>query len=322
MNQLYIVSIALYGLQRCSVSQISEKGLRESGESKFCDLSKAAITSSGSLLCNFSIMPSKYVLGNLDSEIKRLEMQASFFEPLSIGALQNAGIGKGMRCIDIGCGSGSVTRAMAEIVGKRGRVTGLDSDEKYVDYCKSVNKHDNVDFVIDDISKSAMLDEGAFDIVFSRFLFVHLRNKRGAVRAMKKLLKKGATMVIQELDHSPGSWLCYPTDRNVEALRKAFVALLKKSGGDPLAGRKLYRLMVQESLTADVSCFSPCLRMGHEPYNSLGWRIMDSLKPQLLATGVLNKKEFTIMHESLRKLADRKDALVTYARFFSASGRK
>ena len=267
-------------------------------------------------------MTSKYVLGNLDSEIKRLEMQAMFFEPLSLSALQNAGIGKGMRCIDVCCGSGSVTRAMAEIVGKGGHVTGLDSDKKYIDYCKTVSKLDNVDFVIDDISKSAMLEEGTFDIVFSRFMFVHLRDKSGAVRAMKKLLKKGGTMIIQELDHSPGSWLCHPTDRNVEALRKAFVALLKKSGGDPLAGRKLYRLLVQESLDADISCFSPCLRMGHEPYNSLGWRIMDSLRPQFIAAGVLNKREFTKIHEGLRKLADKKDALVTYARFFSASGRK
>ena len=59
-----------------------------------------------------------YILGNRDSEIARLEIQASLFEPLTKQTLLNAGLKKGMRCIDIGCGSGSVTRLMANMVGK------------------------------------------------------------------------------------------------------------------------------------------------------------------------------------------------------------
>jgi SAM-dependent methyltransferase len=266
-------------------------------------------------------MPVDYVLGNMASEIKRLEMQAVLFAPLSMQALQKAGIGKGMRCADVGCGTGSVTRAMADIVGKEGRVIGVDIDRKYLDYCKSVTKQENVDFIADDMLESR-LGESEFDIVFSRFVFVHLKDTRRAVRSLTRLLKKGGTIVIQELDHSAGSWLCHPSDRNVEDLRKAYVSLLKMTGGDPLAGRKLYKLMVDESLEADVTCHSPCLRMGYEPYNSLGWRIMDSLKPQLLGRHILSKKEFEKMYVGLKTLAERKDSFVTYARFFSASGRK
>lgn len=261
-----------------------------------------------------------YVLGNLESEIKRLEMQASVFAPISMQALQKAGIRKGMSCLDVGCGSGSVTRSMAEVVGDEGRVVGVDVDEKYLGYCRSVNKNDNVEFVRDDISRTTMSDDSIYDIVFSRFLFVHLKDKVAALRAMKRLLKKGGVIIVQELDHGPGSWLCYPNDENVEALRKAYVTLLRRTGGDPLAGRKLYRLLVQQSLTAEVSCFSPCLRMGYEPLNSLGWRIMDSLKPQLLGKRIMGKREFTKTYEGLRRLAEMKDGLVTYARFFSASG--
>ena len=56
-------------------------------------------------------MPDEYVLGNMENEIKRLELQAAVFAPISIRALHDAGIRRGMRCIDIGCGSGSVTRS-------------------------------------------------------------------------------------------------------------------------------------------------------------------------------------------------------------------
>lgn len=249
-------------------------------------------------------------------------MQASIFAPSSLQALKNARIRRGMNCLDVGCGSGSVTRVMAEIVGGSGRVMGIDLDENYLDYCNSVKKSDNVKFVKDDISKTTLLDEQAFDIVFSRFLFVHLRDKVSALKAMTRLLKKGGVMIIQELDHSPGSWLCYPHDSHVEELRRAYVALIRRTGGDPLAGRKLYRLMVEQSLSAEVSCFSPCLRMGYEPLNSLGWRIMDSLKPQLIGKGILRKSEFARIREGLLRLAERRDTFVTYARFFSAAGRK
>jgi SAM-dependent methyltransferase len=266
--------------------------------------------------------PRNYILGNLGDEIRRLEMQASVFAPLSMQALQLAGIEKGMRCLDVGCGSGSMTRAMAEVVGDKGHVVGVDMDEKYLDYCKSVTRDRNVDYVKDDISNSRLSGESSYDIIFSRFLFVHLEDRAKAVKAMARMLKKGGVLVIQELDHAPGSWLCHPGDRNVEDLRKAFVALLRRTGGDPLAGRKLYRLMVQNSLSSEVSCFSPCLRMGYEPLNSLGWRIMDSLKPQLLGKGILSKSEFAKIRAGLVKLAERKDAFVTYARFFSVAGTK
>jgi SAM-dependent methyltransferase len=263
-----------------------------------------------------------YVLGNLAKEIKRLEIQAGLFGPLSRDALVKAGIKKGMRCIDIGCGSGSVTRMMSDIVGRTGRVVGVDIDEKYLEYCRSVSTQSNVEFVRDDISDSSLDSIGSFDIVFSRFLFVHLRDKTRAVRSMKRLLKRGGAMVVQELDHSPGSWLCYPEDRNVEALRKVYVTLLKKSGGDPLAGRKLYKLLVDESLHASMECASPCLLMGHEPYNSLGWRIMESLRPQILKLGLLDKRQYSEMHRNLKQLARSRVAYVTYARFFSAIGRR
>jgi SAM-dependent methyltransferase len=211
---------------------------------------------------------------------------------------------------------------MSDIVGRTGRVVGVDIDEKYLEYCRRVNTQSNVEFVRDNISDSRLNGTGSFDMVFSRFLFVHLRDKSSAVRAMKRLLRRGGAMVVQELDHSVGSWLCYPEDKNVEALRKVYVTLLKKSGGDPLAGRKLYKLLVDESLDASVDCYSPCLLMGRGPYSSLGWRIMESLKPQILSMGLLDERRYAEIHRNLKQLAKSKVAYVTYARFFSAIGRR
>lgn len=268
-------------------------------------------------------MADSYVLGNLDNEIARLEIQSAFFEPLTRRTLLKAGIKEGMKCMDVGCGSGSVTRMMAQMVGEKGRVVGLDIDEKYVQYCRNSKPPVNAEFTLGDISNSTLAKMGEnFDIIYSRFMFVHLKDVRKAVQSMKRLTKKRGMVIIEELDHAPDSWLCYPENQSVSDLRRIYVNLVKKAGGDPFAGRKIYRLLVEESFDTSIECNSPCLLMGHEPYNTLGWRIAESLKPQILNYGILSEKEYVKLYQDLRQLSMDNKSFVTYARFFSVIGRK
>jgi ubiquinone/menaquinone biosynthesis C-methylase UbiE len=268
-------------------------------------------------------MTDSYVLGNLDNEIARLEVQSAFFEPLTRRTLLKAGIKDGMKCLDVGCGSGSASRLMANLVGGKGKVVGLDIDEKYLQYCRNYKTPPNAEFMLDDISNSKLVKKKeVFDIIYSRFMFVHLKDVRKAVQSMKQLTRKGGVVIIEELDHAPDSWLCYPENQSVSTLRKIYVALVKKAGGDPFAGRKIYRLLVEESFDASVECNSPCLMMGHEPYNTLGWRIAESLKPQILSFGLLSDQEYVKMFSDLKNLSKDNKSFVTYARFFSVIGRK
>lgn len=267
-------------------------------------------------------MADDYVLGNLDNEIARLKIQSEFFEPLTRRTLLKAGIKENMSCLDVGCGAGTVTRMMAQMVGKKGHVTGMDVDEKYLQYCQN-NSTANTDFMHDDICNSRVAENGGrFDIVYSRFMFVHLKDGRKAVQSMKQLVKKGGAVVIEELDHAPDSWLCHPENKSVDTLREVYVTLVKKAGGDPFAGRKIYRLLAEESFDASVECNSPCLLMGHEPYNTLGWRIAESLRPQILGFGLLSEQEYAKMYDDLKQLSLDSKSFVTYARFFSIIGRK
>ena len=267
-------------------------------------------------------MPEGYILGHQDSEIARLETQAKLFEPLTKQALLNAGLKKGMRCIDIGCGSGSVTRLMAKMVGNSGRVVGVDMDERYLSYCNSRNSSTkNIEFIYDDISKSQLDLKKRFDIVYSRFTFHHLTDRREALRSMKRMTKKHGIVMIQDLDHGPGSWLCYPDNKVFNTLRKVYVTLLKKRGGDPLVGRKLYKLLIDESFDATVDCYSPCILMGQGQYSSLGWQLAESIKPQILRESLQSEQDYARMYKGLKRLASDKASFVAYSRFFSIVGR-
>ena len=198
---------------------------------------------------------------------------------------------------------------------------GTDVDEKYLEHCRNYRSQPHATFMRDDISNSKLAKE-SFDAIYSRFMFVHLKDKKKAIHSMKQLVKKGGSIIIEELDHAPDSWLCYPESQSVNTLREIYVTLVKKAGGDPLAGRKLYKLLIEESLDASVECHSPCLSMGHEPHSSLGWRIVESLKPQITDYGLLSKKEYSKLHQDMKRLARDKQSLVVYARLFSAIGRK
>lgn len=267
-------------------------------------------------------MANNYVLGNRSREIERLSVQAALFESLAKNALTKAGIKKGFRCADIGCGAGHVTRMMGDLVGSRGSVVGVDIDEKYLAYCQSINKQNNVSFVHDNICESKLMKSESFDIVYSRFMFVHLKDKQNALASMVRLVKKGGVIIIQELDHAPDSWLAYPKQENVERLRKLYVKIVRKAGGDPLVGRKLYKMFIDESLDTTVECYSPCLVMGKKPFNILGHRMAETLKPQILSLHLMNNMQYKKLYQNLKKMSQDPESFVTYARFFSLIGRK
>lgn len=265
-------------------------------------------------------MKNNYALSRESSEIQRLNIQSLLFESFVKDALKKSGIKKGMHCLDVGCGSGDVTRLLSEMVGKTGSVVGIDIEKKYLNYCNRVTKLPNVKFLQDNILNSKLTD--TFDIVFSRFMFVHLPNKLQALQSMIKLTKKNGIVIIQELDNAPGSWLSYPKKNCVEKLRSTYTSLVKKMGGDPLAGRKLYKLFLNEGLQSKVECYSPCIVMNQTPFNELGWRIAKSLKSEILSKKLLSESEFNQLFSDLKAMTKDDMCFVTYARFFSVIGKK
>ena len=72
-------------------------------------------------------------MGRSDEETQRLMEQSRLFEPITRRFLTSAGIGQGMRVLDIGCGAGDVSLIAAELVGPDGEVVGVDMNPEILD---------------------------------------------------------------------------------------------------------------------------------------------------------------------------------------------
>src|SRR5262245_58313469 len=93
-------------------------------------------------------------------EGRRLSSAETAVDPWTFRRLKAIGLASGMRCLEVGGGSGSIARWMADEVGRTGWVLVTDIDTSLLDGCE----RPNVDVRVHDIA-SDPLDASVFDVI-------------------------------------------------------------------------------------------------------------------------------------------------------------
>jgi len=108
------------------------------------------------------------VRGIPDDLFQRIEGIPMTKREIRIMSLSDLRIRRGMRVIDIGCGSGSMTVEVSNIIGEDGSVTGIDVNREAVDLtmrnCRRLCKFRNYSIVLSDIYQYDPAED--FDAVF------------------------------------------------------------------------------------------------------------------------------------------------------------
>jgi len=252
----------------------------------------------------------EYVLATGDAAAKRLQILNNIY---GIGAQQilcEAGIQPGMRVADLGCGVGMVTRLLAELVGPEGEVVGVDLSvdqiEKARELCGSFS---NVSFVAASATDSQLPPE-SFDLVYSRFLLIHLTEPEMALREMHDLLKPGGILVCEDGDLTTAG--SEPFSK-LHAFSILFGQLGPMWGVDYTLGRRLFRMVREANFdNAHITFNQPVIAQG-ENKRLLELSVAEA-GPAFVAAGLITNDELAETLVKMKLVADDESVLALMPR--------
>jgi ubiquinone/menaquinone biosynthesis C-methylase UbiE len=107
---------------------------------------------------------------------------------------------KGDVVLDVGCGSGSITRGIVDHVGPEGFVTGIDVSDQLIRQAQSsFLSIKNLQFEVADINTYS--PEKKFDVITSARVLQWVANPKEILLKMKALLKPGGCIAILDYNH-------------------------------------------------------------------------------------------------------------------------
>jgi SAM-dependent methyltransferase len=110
---------------------------------------------------------------------ERLDLLARVLLPTTMQLLNRAGLIRGMKCLDVGCGGGHVAISMARVLGPEGCVIGTDTDAEILAFARDDAEAAKVTTVkFRQVDGCACVWHEQFDVAYARFLFSHLNRRR------------------------------------------------------------------------------------------------------------------------------------------------
>ena len=185
---------------------------------------------------------SVYIHGTTEEEQRRLSLMNDVL--LNKAELREMTLRGDERIIDFGSGLGQFTRALARAV-PRGRVVGIERDEKQLDAAKRLASEDNVavDFRRGDVLNLDLPrgEWGSFDVAHARFILEHVPDPLGVVQTMVRAVKPGGRIVLADDDHDV--MRLWPEPPGFYDLWRAYIRTYDRIGNDPIVGRRLVELL-------------------------------------------------------------------------------
>lgn len=144
-----------------------------------------------------------------------------------------------MRLLDFGCGPGTITVDLADILSPDGEVVGIDASDEVIqqatEHAESSGTK-NVQFAKESIYETGFEPE-SFDVAFAHQVLQHLSEPVRALKEAKRTLKPGGLCAVREVDW--GTAAVSTEDPRLKKFLHVYYEVAKRNGGEPEAGRHL-----------------------------------------------------------------------------------
>ena len=190
-----------------------------------------------------------YALGRSDDEHARLTEQANFLRPLTERFFKKAGIEPGMKVLDVGSGMGDVAFLLAELVGRDGKVVGVDMDggalEKGRKRAEQL-KLRNVEFIHGDIRTTAV--SGPFDAAVGRLVLLYFADPVAALAQIAAQVRSKGIVAFQEMEMNDAAAQATYGDSLLGRVTVAIFRTFAAAGVRVNMGRELVHTYVKAGL--------------------------------------------------------------------------
>ncbi len=137
-------------------------------------------------------------------EGERIDFGALAYDDVTLARLRDLGVGPGWRCLDVGAGTGTVSRRLLEEAGVTS-VLAVDRDVRFLE----ARPVPGLDVLRADVSDPAFAP-GRFGLVHARFVLMHLPERDRLITKLAELVACGGVLVLSDAidltsDRTPGT---------------------------------------------------------------------------------------------------------------------
>jgi ubiquinone/menaquinone biosynthesis C-methylase UbiE len=261
----------------------------------------------------------EYTIAGGLADAQRLARQAHVMAEATEEFLSGLGLASGWACLDVGCGDGQVTVAMARVAGPSGRVVGVDVDVEALELAREAAKRARVSagFVQGDAARPRVTE--AFDLAYARLLLSHLVDPVAALRTMRAEVRPGGVVAVEDL--FVGTLRSDPPAPALDRLQEVYCATVRFHGGDPTIGPRL-RALLSASGLEDVREETVSNRMDSVDDKLFLAQLVRNMRGSIREAGVATEDQIDELEASVEQAA-RDPATVFYqARIHQVSGRR
>jgi ubiquinone/menaquinone biosynthesis C-methylase UbiE len=263
----------------------------------------------------------KYVLATGEEGAYRLRIVQAVHGADTQAFLRRAGLKSGMRVADIGCGVGILSVWIAQQVGESGEVIGVDVSPEQIATAEQTVQAEGVGNARFRTASAYAtgLETDYFDLVFSRFLLMHLQRPFEALREMRRILKPNGILAVEDGDFT--SPFCWPPSPAFGRCFEIYRLAGERHQQQFLMGQKLYGLVREAGFQEpQVALAQPAFARG-EAKRLPEWTLAEGA-PAFIEAGLTTQTEIDTLVTELARLAADEGTLFGMARMTQVWARK